>query len=225
MVYHSDCVYYFALKNTVEMRYLLKVLSISKYSDFTSAKYLLGTGYLEIDLEPDHKKVFIYSKDLAKISRSYLRILLKDCYLKIIIILERAFKREKWVSKNYFELASLINMYCRARDLAEVEKSFEKLELLHEKIERFLKQYKRKPYKKVKKLNFKDNRSEEFVANMNQAAIVINDELINISRIYYRIRKIKELIHYLIESILSARKKVRRNTKKEPSGGSIEPQQ
>jgi hypothetical protein len=60
---------------------------------------------------------------------------------------------------------------------------------------------------------------------MSQAAIVINEELINISRIYDRIRKIKELTHYLIESILSARKKVRQNTKKEPSGGSIEPQQ
>ena len=60
---------------------------------------------------------------------------------------------------------------------------------------------------------------------MTQATIVINDELINISRIYDRIRKIKELIHYLIESFLSARKKDRQNSKKEPSGGSIEPQQ
>jgi hypothetical protein len=207
------------------MRYLMKVLSISKYSDFSSAKYLLGTGYLEIDLEPDHKKVFIYSKDLAKISMSCLQILLKDCYLEIRTILERAFKREKWVSKNYFELASLINMYYHACDLAEVERSFEKLELLHEKIERFLKQYKRKPYKKVKKLNFEDNRSEEFLANMAQAAIVINNELINISQIYDRIRKIKELIHYLKVSIFSARKKVRQKTKNEPSDGSIEPQQ
>ena len=185
----------------------MKILSISKYSDFTSAKYLLGTGYMEIDLEPDHKKVLIYSKDLAKISKSYLRILIEDCYLEVTTFLERVFKREKWVSKNYFKLSSLINMYVHAHDLADVEKSFEKLELLHERIERFLIQYKKRPYKKVKKLNLEDNRSEAFLDNMAKAAIVIYDELINISSIYDRIQKIKKLIHYLTESIINVRKR------------------
>ena len=185
----------------------MKVLSISKYSDFTSATYLLGKGFLEIDLEPDHRKVIVYSKDLAKISRSYLRILIEDLYLQVTTFLERAFKRETWVSKNYFELSSLINMYMHTLDLADVDKRFKKLELLHERIERILKQYKRRPYKKIKSLDLKDNRSEAFIDNMTKAAMVINEELINISSIYDRIQKIKKLIHSLLESIASVRKK------------------
>jgi hypothetical protein len=181
----------------------MKALTISKYSDFTSATYLLGEGYLEIDFEPDHRKVIVYQKDLAKISRSYFQILLEDCYLAVKTLLERAFKRKKWVSKNYFELSSLINMYIHTNDYDDDEKRLDELELLHERIARVLKHYKRRPHKRIKKLDVKDDRSEAFIDNMNKAAIVINEELIVISKVHDRIQKIRKLIRYVTESITS----------------------
>ena len=185
----------------------MKVLSISKYSDFTSATYLLGKGFLEIDLEPDHRKVIVYQRDLAKISRSYFQILLEDCYLAVKTLVERIFKRKKWVSENYFELSSLINMYIRTNDYDDGEKRLDELELLHERIEQVLKHYKIKPQKKIKKLDLKDDRSEAFIDNMRKAAIVINEELIITSQVYDRIQKIIKLIHYLTESVASSIKK------------------
>ena len=182
----------------------MNVLTISKYSDFTSATYLMGEGYLEIDFEPNQRKVILYQKDLAKISRSYFQILLEDCYLAVKTLLERAFKRKKWVSKNYFELSSLINMYIHTNDCDDGEKRLNELELLHERIERVLKHYKRKPHKRIKKLNLKDDRSEAFIDNMSEAAIVINEELIIISKVHDRIQKILKLIHYLTESVTSS---------------------
>ena len=180
----------------------MKVLSISKKSDFTSATYLLGKGFLEIDLEPDHRKVIVYSKDLAKISRSYLRILLGDCYLQVTTFLERTLRRKKWVSKNYFELSSLINMYTHTHSLIDLEKKYEELELLLERIERVFKQYKRRPFNKIKKLEIIDNRTEAFLDNMTKAANIIYEEVIKISSIYDRSRKVKTLIHALRESII-----------------------
>lgn len=118
----------------------MKKLHLSKISDFTSASLSVGDGYLQIDLEPDHRRLVIRAGELGKLSRVHVLLLLSQGLLFFSSLLERVFRRGKWLGRQYYELGSLVNLYLRARK-SSVSGNTLPIELLQERIERVLRYY------------------------------------------------------------------------------------
>jgi hypothetical protein len=159
---------------------------ISKCSDHSSARVDLGSGYVEIELGPDHRRVVVYSKDLARISKAHLRILLNDVRLYARNFFERYACRRKWVSMRYFELASLANSYMRALAAVDRQGSLDSLDMLRKRIERVLKFYKLSVFRAYKKIPFGFEPPELRMHLLSQAGTILHRELKVLSALHRR---------------------------------------
>jgi hypothetical protein len=122
--------------------------------------------------------------------------LLKLILQRIILNLERCFHRSKWLSFQYFELGSLINLYMTAIVVADRKKREAKLQTFSEEALQVFQNYKWGVSRRVKNLIKTDADSSHEIAEK------VYRELQDMSRLYnraFRWKRVAESLRTLIK--------------------------
>jgi hypothetical protein len=169
----------------------VKKLPISKVSDFSSASLSVGDGYLQIDLEPHHRKLIIRARELGKITRVHCSLILSGTQLFLQSLFERFFRRGRWLGRQYYELGSLMNLYLRAREAAASGNALP-FELLQERMERVLRYYRLKALRRYRSLflPFRPTSHEYLEA----FGVFLHHELVHVLARYQRRRILRGLL-------------------------------
>ncbi len=168
----------------------MKKIHISKISDFSSASLSVGDGYLEIDLEPNHRKLIIHARELGKISRVHISLIFSDTVLFVSSLLERFFRRGRWLSRQYFELGSLVNLYLGAHASA-ASGNMHPYELLQERIERVLRYYNLRVLRRYRSLTVSSLVLPD--GHIHRVGMLLYRELREISDRYQHRRRVSSL--------------------------------
>jgi hypothetical protein len=113
---------------------------------------------------------------------------------RFILLLERVFHREKWLSIQFFSLGSLVNQYLAVLNSQNEQMRQNKLEQFTTNATLTLKRYKRPVYKKFKRALAKKRRKTPSLTSIERAAEVVYSELKLISSLYQRTLQWKRII-------------------------------
>lgn len=103
----------------------------------------------------------------------------------------RYFRRGSWLSLQYFELGSLINLYRKALEVRDPKTRKGKLELFVKIALRVLRGYKRSTYRRFRKNTSKSRRGVLSLASLQDSMSDVYEELKAVARSYDRRRRWK----------------------------------
>jgi hypothetical protein len=136
-------------------------------------------------------------------------MVLNDIFKRTVLMVERIFRRKKWIRKKHFDLASMLNELNRWKDLPDTDKKRIKREQLIVEATRVLRNYSCKAYRRLIGLR-KKSRSrvagqlKDFMSNIYK---FIYGELLKTNREYTMNEKIEELYASVREKYLIFRLK------------------
>jgi hypothetical protein len=113
---------------------------------------------------------------------------------RVILLLQRVFHRQKWLSIQFFSFGSLVNQYLAVLNAQNEQMRQNKLEQFTTNATSTLKRYKRPVYKKYKRALVKKRRKTPSLTSIERAAEVIYSELKHISSLYQRKLQWKRII-------------------------------
>lgn len=179
----------------------VKEIHISKISDFSSASLSKYDRYLQIDLEPNHRKLIIGVKELGKLSRMHWTLVFADTIVLLNSLLERFIRRRRWLSRQYYELGCLINLFLNARAPADSGNTTP-FELLQERIDRVLRYYKLRVLHRYRSLTVSSLVLPE--GHIERVGELLYRELVDVSYRYEKRRRLsmlsRELVCVLIQT-------------------------
>lgn len=161
---------------------------------FTSLKYRNGASPLRSSLQSDEgrRTARMIEGIQQKVKKS--RVMLNNSKRWLILLLERIFHRQKWLSIQFFSLGSLVNQYLAVLNAQNEQMRQNKLEQFTTNATSTLKRYKRPVYRKYKRDLAKKRRTTPSLTSIERAAEVIYSELKLISSLYQRKLQWKRII-------------------------------
>ena len=171
----------------------MRMLHFSEKSEYSFADMKFIGSHIEIVLQPGNKKLIIYLDELSKIVNAFILLMGKMLVLEIKELFQRVFKRQRWIHRNYFELASLLNLLLSTTHMSNSSPSVRREKLLsaRETTGRVLKNYRRKLYRLFLQIDGVKGDSDQIRKSLIRIAEVIHQELIRVHGTYQRTERVR----------------------------------
>ena len=178
-----------------------RLLHFSEKSEYSSADMKFIGSHIEILLQPGNKKLIIYLDELLKIVNAYIKLMGRKCLKEIDGLFNRILKRRHWIHRNYFELASLLNLLLTTTNMSNSNASarLEKLRSAHETAARVLKNYRKKLYRIFLQMDGAKGDSEQIRKSLIRTAGFVHQELISVHRTYERYESVRGLLKGILK--------------------------
>jgi hypothetical protein len=113
---------------------------------------------------------------------------------RMVIQTCRVFGRNRWLSLQYFSLASIINLYLAILEAQNEKTRCNRIQKFTNSCSTILKRYKKPVYKKYKKALGRKKRQEPSLSDIEKAAVVVYGELKTINKLYQRRRAWRHIV-------------------------------
>jgi hypothetical protein len=176
----------------------LGTISFSRPSDYHSGEVEVEkkrTGYrIEILLHPDNKRLIINLEELLKIVGTCLVLLMGRWAVTVLTPVERVFQRRRWLKRNYFELASLLNIILGTLQGSNNSSGkLDKLILTRETVDRVLSKYRKRLYDSYRAIDKAGGNAEQLKETLRRTAEIVHRELVRVHAPYERNERIRKL--------------------------------
>ena len=124
--------------------------------------------------------------DLAHHKVTKTGVLLNNMKRRMELQFRRIFRRSKWLSLQYYSLASLINLYLAILEAQTEQTRHNRIQKFTNRCTTILKRYKKPVFKKYRKILGRKKRQEPSISSIEKAALLVYGELKSINKLYQR---------------------------------------